>query len=60
MLLIAAGYETVARLLAAAWYWAWRNRVQREAAFSGRIGDWVAETLRYDGPVQYVLRTTTR
>ncbi|TYC08744.1 cytochrome P450 [Actinomadura syzygii] len=60
VLLIAAGYETVTRLLAAAWYWAWRNPSQRDVAFSGRIGEWVAETLRYDGPVQYELRTTTR
>ncbi|MFC4048235.1 cytochrome P450 [Actinomadura syzygii] len=60
VLLIAAGYETITRLLAAAWYWAWRNPLQREIAFSGRIGAWVNETLRYDGPVQYELRTTTR
>lgn len=60
VLLVAAGNETTTRLLAAAWYWAWRNPDQRAVAFSGRIEDWISETLRYDAPVQYVLRTTTQ
>ncbi|TDD67150.1 cytochrome P450 [Actinomadura darangshiensis] len=60
VLLIAAGNETTTRLLAAAWYWAWRNPDQRAVAFSHRTDDWISETLRYDGPVQYVLRTTTQ
>ncbi|MGI5204649.1 cytochrome P450 [Spirillospora sp. CA-108201] len=60
VLLVAAGNETTTRLLAGAWYWAWRNPDQRTLAFSGRVEDWIAETLRYDTPVQYVLRTTTQ
>jgi cytochrome P450 len=60
VLLVAAGNETTTRLLAAAWYWAWRNPDQRAVAFSRRIEDWISETLRYDAPVQYVLRTTTQ
>ncbi|WP_433464064.1 cytochrome P450 [Spirillospora sp. CA-128828] len=60
VLLVAAGNETTTRLIAAAWYWAWRNPDQRKIAFSGGIEDWIAETLRYDSPVQYVLRTTTQ
>lgn len=59
VLLISAGNETTTRLLAAAWYWAWRNPGQRAAAFAGRVEEWVSETLRYDSPVQYQPRTTT-
>lgn len=58
-LLVTAGYETSLRLLGNAWYWAWRNPEQRAHAFDGGVTDWVEETLRYDNPVQYVLRTLT-
>jgi cytochrome P450 len=59
-LLITAGYETTLRLLGNAWYWAWQYPEQRVRAFDGRIGAWVEETLRYDTPVQYLVRTLTR
>lgn len=58
-LLITAGYETTLRLLGNAWYWAWRYPEQRVRAFDGRIGDWIEETLRYDTPVQYLVRALT-
>ena len=58
-LLVTAGYETSLRLLGNAWYWAWRNPEQRALAFDGRITEWVEETLRYDTPVQYMVRTLT-
>ncbi|WP_333769771.1 cytochrome P450 [Streptomyces sp. IBSBF 2435] len=58
-LLVTAGYETSLRLLGNAWYWAWRYPQQRALAFDGRSADWVEETLRYDTPVQYVVRTLT-
>jgi cytochrome P450 len=59
VLLVAAGNETTSRLLASAWYWAWRHPGERSRAFAGRTEDWISETLRYDAPVQYVLRTAT-
>lgn len=58
-LLVTAGYETGLRLLGNAWYWAWRYPQQRARAFDGRITEWVKETLRYDTPVQYLVRTLT-
>ncbi|MFD9908410.1 cytochrome P450 [Streptomyces sp. NPDC059063] len=59
-LLVTAGYETGLRLLGNAWYWAWRHPSQRARAFDGQITQWVEETLRYDTPVQYLVRTLTR
>jgi cytochrome P450 len=59
-LLITAGYETTLRLLGNAWYWAWRYPEQRVRAFDGQIGGWIEETLRYDTPVQYVVRSLTQ
>jgi cytochrome P450 len=58
-LMVVAGNETTAKLLANAWYWAWRNPVQRVLPFEdlARIGDWVEETLRYDPSSQMVART---
>ena len=58
-LMVVAGNETTAKLLANAWYWAWRNPAQRAMAFDdpARIGDWVEETLRYDPSSQMVART---
>ncbi|CAL9653138.1 cytochrome P450 [Streptomyces sp. enrichment culture] len=58
-LLVTAGYETGLRLLGNAWYWAWRHPQQRARAFDGQITEWVEETLRYDTPVQYLVRTLT-
>jgi cytochrome P450 len=58
-LMVVAGNETTAKLLANAWYWAWRNPDQRAVPFAdpGRIGDWIEETLRYDPSSQMVART---
>ena len=58
-LMVVAGNETTAKLLANAWYWAWRNPDQRAAVFEnpGRIGHWIEETLRYDPSSQMVART---
>ncbi|MEY2478864.1 MAG: hypothetical protein QOG87_4179 [Actinomycetota bacterium] len=60
-LMVVAGNETTAKLLANAWYWAWRNPDQRSVVFDepARIGDWVEETLRYDPSSQMVARTAT-
>lgn len=56
-----AGNETTTKLLANAWYWAWRNPDQRALPFAdpARIGEWVEETLRYDTSSQLLARTTT-
>jgi len=60
-LMVVAGNETTTKLLANAWYWAWRNPDQRALALAGagRASDWVEETLRYDTSTQLLARTTT-
>jgi cytochrome P450 len=59
--MVVAGNETTTKLLANAWYWAWRNPDQRAKPFAdpSRIGDWVEETLRYDTSSQVLARTAT-
>lgn len=60
-LMVVAGNETTTKLLGHAWYWAWRNPDDRAKAFAdtGRIPDWVEETLRYDTSSQFIVRTAT-
>lgn len=55
-LLTTAGNDAPAQLLGNAWYWAWRNPDQRNLAFSGRVTDWIDETLRFDTPTQILGR----
>ncbi len=61
-LIVVAGNETTAKLLANAWYWAWRNPGERAKPFAdpGRIESWIDETLRFDGSSQMLARTVTR
>ncbi|MEX2554848.1 MAG: cytochrome P450, partial [Actinomycetota bacterium] len=61
-LIVVAGNETTAKLLANAWYWAWRNPDERAKPFSdpGRIESWIDETLRFDGSSQMLARTVTK
>jgi cytochrome P450 len=60
-LMVVAGNETTAKLLANAWYWAWRNPDERAKPFADpeRIDDWIEETLRFDGSSQALARTLT-
>ncbi|MGA2519620.1 MAG: cytochrome P450 [Acidimicrobiales bacterium] len=60
-LMVVAGNETTTKLLANAWYWAWRFPDQKRAALAdaGRAQDWVEETLRFDTSSQMLLRVTT-
>jgi cytochrome P450 len=60
-LMVVAGNETTAKLLANAWYWAWQNPDQRRLVFDDptRAPQWIEETLRYDGSSQMVARTAT-
>ena len=60
-LIVVAGNETTAKLLANAWYWAWRNKDERAKPFAdpGRIENWIDETLRFDGSSQMLARTLT-
>ena len=60
-LMVVAGNETTAKLLANAWYWAWRNPDERSKPFGdpGHVGDWIEETLRFDGSSQATARTLT-
>jgi cytochrome P450 len=59
-LLVVAGNETTTKLLANAWYWAWRHPDERAKPFAdpGRVPDWVEETLRFDTSSQMLLRVT--
>jgi cytochrome P450 len=59
-LMVVAGNETTTKLLAHAWYWAWRNPDERSKPFTdpARIPDWVEETLRYDTSSQMLARVT--
>jgi cytochrome P450 len=59
-LIVVAGNETTTKLLANAWYWAWRNPDEKARALSGaaRPEQWVEETLRYDTSSQLLLRVT--
>ena len=60
-LMIVAGNETTAKLLANALYWAARNPGERDKAFAEAawIEPWIEETLRYDGSSQATARTLT-
>ena len=60
-LMVVAGNETTTKLLANAWYWAWRNPDERAKPFAdpARVPDWVEETLRYDASSQVLARHTT-
>jgi cytochrome P450 len=60
-LMVVAGNETTTKLLANAWYWAWRFPDQKALALAdaGRAPDWVEETLRFDTSSQMLLRVTT-
>ena len=59
-LMVVAGNETTTKLLANAWYWAWRFPDQRAKPFAdpARVPDWVEETLRYDNSTQMLVRVT--
>lgn len=60
-LMVVAGNETTAKLLAHAWYWGWRYPDQGGVPFAdpSRIPAWIEETLRYDASSQMVARTAT-
>jgi cytochrome P450 len=60
-LMVVAGNETTAKLLANAWYWAWRFPEQQALVFGdpARIPAWIEETLRFDPSSQMVSRTAT-
>ncbi|NDU74864.1 cytochrome P450 [Actinomadura sp. DSM 109109] len=56
--LVSAGNETAAHLIANAWHCAWRH-LDRPAEAFGRVGDWIEETLRLEAPAQADGRTAT-
>ncbi len=60
-LIVVAGNETTTKLLANAWYWAWRFPDEKATALAepGRAAAWVEETLRYDTSSQMLLRVVT-
>ena len=60
-LMVVAGNETTTKLLANAWYWAWRFPDQQAVALGDAraVPDWVEETLRFDTSSQMLLRVTT-
>jgi cytochrome P450 len=59
-LMVVAGNETTTKLLANAWYWAWRHPDQRAVPFTdpARVPEWVEETLRFDNSTQMLARRT--
>lgn len=60
-LMVVAGNETTTKLLANAWYWAWRHPEAQALVLAepARVPDWVEETLRYDTSSQVLARVTT-
>ncbi|TYB66214.1 cytochrome P450 [Nonomuraea sp. PA05] len=62
ILLGIAGNETTSKLLSTAWRCAWQHPEQRRRVWAGEtdVSAWVEETLRYEGPAQYVARRVTR
>jgi cytochrome P450 len=60
-LMVVAGNETTAKLLANAWYYAWRFPDERTKVFGDakKIPGWVEETLRFDPSSQMTTRTLT-
>lgn len=61
VLMVVAGNETTTKMLANAWYWAWRfpdvkTRVLRRPTDASR---WVEETVRYDNSTQMLARVAT-
>jgi cytochrome P450 len=60
-LMIVAGNETTAKLLANAMYWASQNPSEQSRVFDDPywIEPWIEETLRYDGSSQATARTLT-
>ena len=61
VLMVVAGNETTTKLLANAWYWAWRHPAVQATVLAdpGRVEDWVEETLRFDTSTQMLARVTT-
>ncbi len=62
-LLVVAGNETTTKLLSNAWLWGARCPAERAKPFAdpertGRVADWVEETLRFDTSTQMLLRVT--
>jgi len=60
-LMVVAGNETTTKLLANAWYWAWRFPAEKAKVLADarRTAAWVEETLRFDTSSQMLLRVTT-
>lgn len=60
-LMVVAGNETTAKLLANVWYYLWLDPVQQKLVFGepALISGCVEETLRYDPSSQMVARTAT-
>jgi cytochrome P450 len=61
ILMVVAGNETTTKLLANAWYWAWRfpSAQQSVTGDLSRVPAWVEETLRYDTSTQMLVRVAT-
>ncbi len=58
-LLVSGGNESTGKLIGNAWYHGWRLPEVRRAGFTGRVDDWISETLRYDSSSQMTSRTVT-
>ena len=60
-LMVVAGNETTAKLLAHAWFWGsqFPDEGAKPFADAGRVPAWIEETLRYDTSTQVLARTAT-
>ncbi len=60
VLMVVAGNETTTKLLANAWYWAWKFPDERAKVMEdpNLIPDWVEETVRFDTSTQTLARVT--
>ena len=62
LLLVVAGNETTTKMLANAWYWAWRFPEVKARILDDpdQAGRWVEETVRYDNSTQMLARVASR
>ena len=61
LLMVVAGNETTTKMLANAWYWAWRFPDVKARALNRSFdsSQWVEETVRYDNSTQMLVRVAS-
>ncbi|HEX4864226.1 MAG TPA: cytochrome P450 [Acidimicrobiales bacterium] len=61
LLMVVAGNETTTKMLANAWYWAWRFQDVKSTVLNrpSESSRWVEETVRYDNSTQMLVRVAS-